>query len=649
MSSQPPINRSTEKGAALLLYALFLALLGALGAYGYLAAERSMDQSNQQMILVNRAQAMAYVGVEAMQNWYNQQLAACGSNNESGANCPVMNGSLASAQAQSNFSGTAVTLTAETISNTIGQPNGALIVESTGTTANGVSQTLQAYFKVVSNGSNAGNSENQNVAINLNGTSNFSNDVNLEGGTGSTLADNGGITTTNSFNGFENIVTTQSITLSNSATQANIYSDGNVTLNNSGTYQTVEALGNVSISGGVTVGTVYANGSFTAQNGPSISGSVTAVDQSSANQGDSITISGGGKVGGTLTTDGSVTTSGGTTLNQVEIEGNLTVNNDGSVASGQVGGAITANNGSIIKATEDPGLQVPITPLTPFTISTPTVNATALEGDANVDILPPPSSAPGDIVGTAVVQDENGIPNGSYYLYAAKGPNYNDDVWLTTSETSPSEQYKIIQGYSSSSPLTYSNGSWTYRDFASAPSMIPGIIWFDGNLTLTNTGLYDGIIATGTITTSNEETNYAPNFAYGEPNDPECVDTGFSVNGETVYPTNFCTSPYTPASIGNIALLAGDDMDFSNSTTVYGDVIAGNLIHATNAVTIDGYIAAADNSGTGSNTFTNSLTVDLNNLPKSFTAPIPNQYSNISPANSGGNFFLQLSGIRWVQ
>jgi len=144
MSSQSPINRSSESGAALLLYALFLALLGALGAYGYLAAERTMTQSNPQMILVNRAQAMAYVGVAAIQNWYNQQLPICSVSLATGGTCPIFSGALATASAQSTtLSGTQVSMTASTISNTLNGTTGSIIVNSTGLTG-AVQQTMQA-------------------------------------------------------------------------------------------------------------------------------------------------------------------------------------------------------------------------------------------------------------------------------------------------------------------------------------------------------------------------------------------------------------------------------------------------------------------------------------------------------------------------
>ncbi len=143
MSSQSPINRSSESGAALLLYALFLALLGALGAYGYLAAERTMTQSNPQMILVNRAQAMAYVGVAAIQNWYNQQLPICSVSLATGGTCPIFSGALATASAQSTLSGTQVSMTASTISNTLNGTTGSVIVNSTGS-AGTIQQTMQA-------------------------------------------------------------------------------------------------------------------------------------------------------------------------------------------------------------------------------------------------------------------------------------------------------------------------------------------------------------------------------------------------------------------------------------------------------------------------------------------------------------------------
>ncbi len=119
-----------------MLYALFLALLGALGAYGYLAAEKTMAQANPQMILVNRAQAMAYVGVAAIQNWYDNQLYTCFANKQNP--CPALD-QYPTASTTSNLSGTLVSVTATTYS-----ANGEYVVRSTGTAANGVQQVLQA-------------------------------------------------------------------------------------------------------------------------------------------------------------------------------------------------------------------------------------------------------------------------------------------------------------------------------------------------------------------------------------------------------------------------------------------------------------------------------------------------------------------------
>lgn len=641
---QPMRNREApprhERGAALLFFVFLLSAVLALGTYDYLASTQSIGSENPRLLTNNRAKAAALLGVDAMSTALNQAYCS----GTSAPNGPCVGsiqhldalGTDVTAATSSTLDAVPFTTHAQLLYNN----NGNLLVQSTGTYG-GSAQVVHAILHLVPDGQGTASDTNLSDAVSLSGDSDFSNQVKLEGGSGSTLSDNGTISTHNSFSGFQNIVSTQSISFANSATTANVYSDGDITITNSGTFGVLDALGNISLQGGVDVSDADANGTFSLSNGTDVSGSVTAIGNVSIDDNNG-TVS-------QLTTDGNVSADNAH-IGTAQVQGNYDERSDGSVQSGQAGGTVTAPSYASVHITEDPGLSVPITPLNRFTVNTQRIPATSLEADANVDFLPPPADAAGNVFGTAIVRNENGIPNGTYYLYADRGPNYNTDVWLSASATSPTELYKIIQGYSASSPLSYSEGDWSYRDFANKPSMIPGVMWFDGSLTLTDTGLYDGIIATGTITTANEETNYAPNFAYGEPGDPECDATGFSIHGQTVSPSNLCTTPnYTPASIGNIALLSGDDLDFNNSTVVYGDVIADNLIHASNALTIHGYINSENAKKSGNlNTFSNSVTVDVEKLPASFTASVPSHYSATQPAGGVTEHSVEVTGVRWA-
>jgi hypothetical protein len=153
-----------ESGAALLLFAIFFSLLGAIGAYGFYEYQKDMDQANPHMLEVNRAQAMAYAGVLGLKQYYKKLMPAC-----SGGTCSAFSGLEATASAQETLSGSNVTLSASTISNTLNGISGFITVNSSGMTA-GLTQTMQA---IMQTGLQSLNPNNSSTNFILNGKTTF--------------------------------------------------------------------------------------------------------------------------------------------------------------------------------------------------------------------------------------------------------------------------------------------------------------------------------------------------------------------------------------------------------------------------------------------------------------------------------------------
>ena len=82
--------------------------------------------------------------------------------------------------------------------------------------------------------------------------------------------------------------------------------------------------------------------------------------------------------------------------------------------------------------------------------------------------------------------------------------------------------------------------TWTLN----GTSFAPGIIWFEGNLTMGNGVYYGSFIATGTISTAGSLKIYAVNFAgyNGKRGTTTYAPTGICVNSyfPGLYPTDYC-------------------------------------------------------------------------------------------------------------
>ena len=180
--------------------------------------------------------------------------------------------------------------------------------------------------------------------------------------------------------------------------------------------------------------------------------------------------------------------------------------------------------------------------------------------------------------------------------------------------------------------LGYDNGKWSFSN----QSVVPGIFWLDGDLSLsTATPFYTNtMLATGDITTVQDFTIKSVNYA-----GPAGVCSGSYI------PSNLCGdagTEYLAPNIGNIALAAGGyradqtysggDITTGNKSFIYGAVLAGNYLSTGGQSEIFGYVtAAAHRKGSGgSNRLDQRTNLDLTKGTEHYT---PNKI----PDMSGGN------------
>lgn len=685
MSQQPAaqqnvLRSNSESGAALLLSVIVLAILLGFIAWSTLSTTKTALTTAYQINNDNQARVAAMVGITALKQYANgiyqhpndasNASSSCtqgtgllggllgslcnittgvvsGLLGSAGSNTPIPNGGNggvafymhAGTTAQATLSKASpflgATVSAYVFSNTFQpagtNPNtasapGLITIISQGHSGHATA-TATAVLGVGTTQSSGSSTTNGNLPINLTGNTTFKGNVQLIGGTNTSLVDQGALNAGGSFDGFNTIASTQAITLSGNTQGGNLFSEQDITISGSGSYNAIQSMGNVSLSGSVQAQSIQTNGTTTLNSSASV-GSITSIGD--VTLGSSTHVS-------TLNTQGNVIATNAS-VGAVQVQGSYTETANGSAGSGNVGGSIQfpSWNGNI-HLTPTPGLQVPITPLTALTVSVPKFTVSEMAGLANFAFSPPPSGADPTIQATVVVNHVNNITAGTYYLYDNSfGKNdylcstYHPGTatWLNPL---PSKCIaKIANGYSDYNPnITYSEGTWTLSGTTRSTSdIVPGVLWFSGNLNVANGTYYNSMLATGNITTSGNSQVYAVNYAYGKGYNV-CANNGYI----TINSSNFCragSTSYNPASIGNVALLAGGDVNLGASINVYGDVIAGDIINTTGSSTIYGYLTSAGSAG-GENQFGGATTVNVQNLPSTFTPTIPGSWSNTAP------------------
>ncbi|KJV37838.1 hypothetical protein [Acinetobacter brisouii] len=436
--------------------------------------------------------------------------------------------------------------------------------------------------------------------------------------------------------GIDTLNTTGNVTLTSSAQINNIYSNGNVNLTGSASAQLISAKGWINITGGGTQGDLYADQYISLGGGVNVNTAHTLsyIDWKSGGiakaftAGSYVNIS-NGQVN-TTQAKGNVTMSGWPTVTNVTSEGLLTCTSV-NWSSYSLLNAVTfkscpTTNTKILAAGTNSivatGALVTVT-----APSKPIVNALSYESQANY-ILSVDSSK--NIIVT--VQNVNGIPNGNYRI-AKYVENYNTYVGQLCSSvdnknicTSTPVGY-IYPKYSRADVIAYSGGTWSLNTNGNSgyPALAPGVFLFKGDLKPLQGQYVDTFLATGSIDYGGSINLQAPNYAGAS---VVCNSTDFG------RPTNLCSSSTSliPASIGNIALLAGSctntttvalcqstytggNISLGAQATVYGNVIAGNLLSTSGSSTIVGSLSAAGLGDTSKGSkFTGSTTIDLSTL-----------------------------------
>ncbi len=413
--------------------------------------------------------------------------------------------------------------------------------------------------------------------------------------------------------------------------------DGDADISGSVTGLTnLETTGNISISSGVQVNEVYANGTLT------LSGSASVAKGSALKQ---ITNSSGGTQG-ILKTNATVSVSNGTT-NEINAIGNVlisswpttTVVNSGATVTcpSQWWMQYTSINAKATSGcpTSNISTQVPgskLTPLSPIAVKRVRIDANDYKSSANYVF---------ENVGNKIrvtVSGVNGITNGVYYLgrYGYQNDRGYNDFLCTATDVSgncttpatPTGVRTLCEGQSTSNGcVTYSSGMWT----VSGKSLAPGVLWFDGNLTMSNGRYYNTVIATGNITTSGDHKLWSLNYAGYNIICNNQYPSGYQTTDFAgLYPTGFCdktNARLKSNALGNIAYLSGlytgsnfsgGVIDLGASSEVSGSIMAGDTFLTGGSSTVHGYIVAAGQGLAGNNVWGGSTTIDLSNKPDTY-------------------------------
>lgn len=522
----------------------------------------------------------------------------------------------------------------------------------------------------------------QNAAINGVNAINSTGDVTLGGGVKvNQIYANGDVWLSGSSSA-QSISALGNVHDNSSGTQSVINANGTVDISN-GVATTVNAIGSVTAGSGGTHNLINTDGSLTVTNGvvntANVRGDVTVNNGTIKNTNTmgsmywnasgtgALTVNANGLInynaaGGILSARGDVSLTGGgattvRTLGNTYVrnyggigllqgQGNLQVDKHAAVA-GTIGGTlnvlqksnksvlVTILGGFIPTGVATINLTA-ITPLEPFVLTRPVVDAYALKSASNYII----EYRPEGYVRVGV-QNVAGITSGYYALASdATKKDYLCPVALFVPLTKtcavPGTLSKTIcQGYSSNNTcFTHGTADGIDTWKIAGTSLTTGAYWFEGDLEV-GTGVYfNTFIASGDISTSGQNVTKSPNSAgYG----PVCANSPTdgvpqNPNFAGLYPTNFCNvadGELTLDSLGNIAMLAGGykngvfsggNITLGANTKTYGTVIAGNLFNSNGNTTIYGYVAAAGQAVTGdSNSLGGSTTLDLTALPSTYT------------------------------
>ena len=532
----------------------------------------------------------------------------------------------------------------------------------------------------------------------------------------------GDLTMQGSVSGLKEVCATGDISIGSNINVTNVCANGDVTFQGSASVTNVKARGNVMFEGGATksIGTVLANGEVVISGGGAnvseikSTGNVRVgngnaradkiytqgnIDWLSSNTASILSANGSVMYDGPsanivnteisaignveLSSAGNVRTKGSTKLSgnwgqgisgTLNGMGQLSWDSRGAVVKNGTVGSVSGNRPETIQVTILPGHTVDIPVITipvveEFSPPTVTVDAYPLQPKANFSFIGVDSSDNPRVK----VANVAGVTDGDYVIAQKKvgGNKYHNYL---CSEANNKEcvvpLIKVCQGYSDhNSCFSWSNKVWKIA----GKTMLPGVLWFEGNLEIGNGNWVNTFLATGDITTSGAIKVYSPNYVGSEYvcqglqtilTQPSVESTvtfaAWSTHGLSVqnYPAQLCSGDplmLNGDSIGNIGLLAGG---FSNGTAVggnisvgsqaevYGAVMAGQYLKTGGHATIAGSVISAEQGGSQArqdkNSAGGSTTIKLNGGSSAYDPEVVPCMANC-PASSTSN-----KNIVWV-
>ncbi|UVE17293.1 FapA family protein [Pseudomonas sp. LS44] len=655
-----------QRGMATILIVVLVGMALTVTALGVVHAVRGTQEKQAAMHASTHAQAGAWAGLEIFRS-YLEQL------DETALGALLANNQIDMQVGTS-------TLQAKIVSN-LPPASGATEKRYTVTAnirnqdnAARATSTIQAVFAVVAGANAAKPHEPWTDVLNIYSDLNMTGGIDVKGGNAAKFNVDGNATLNNaSITGIKTLRATGDINIGSAIAVEELFANGNIALGGSATALKASAVGNVNINSGGTQGAIFANGDILISNGSvGTANALGAINASSGGShgtftaGKTINISNGTTA--TANAVGNITASGFPIIRAMNSQADVFCasvnwNNFNSIRAGRATFNCPVAPAKISAPTAVTVLLM--TPLQPFSLPKPNVDAYELKDSANYVF----EFRNGQIqVG---VKNVNGIADGSYrigrikqggdkwgYLCAALdgGGFCRDECSTVVSGTCTGPGMatlrRLTRGNSENAQsITFNNGTWRLEGNSPADTtppqgtpneavvVAPGALWFEGNVELSNGKFRNSILATGNIASSSHRT-FAINFA-GYAN--ICTSTFYA----PLFPTNFCDTAaqqLKPNALGNIALLAGGfvgntfsggNINLGASSKIYGSVIAGNLLQTGGDTMINGQVTAASQGGAGSNNWSGRTTIDLRNLPSGYDpGDIPDMGGGTQPCQT---------------
>lgn len=448
--------------------------------------------------------------------------------------------------------------------------------------------------------------------------------------------------------------TSGSVTIGSSVTIDSIFADDDVTLAN--TQSTlVRTMGDFLATGNASISSVQANGDIEIQ----ASG---RFDDISTLKNITIT-SGGGHQGYLLAGENIFAVSSGS-IDSANAVGDIVMGNWFEVKNAtsmkdincfsqywSLTDSLSAN-GSLINCPSSGGsLQAisgasnTVTPpaaITPISLNTPIIDVWSLRDEVNYFVEYDDTNNRIKVT----VKSVNGFIDDTEYTlarYSGSGTPYRDYLCSDVSSSGecnspPTPTLPLCFGQSLYNDcISYNTGTNTFT--VNPNQTAPGVMFFDGNLTMGDGHSITTILASGNITTNGQFQHWAANRGgFEKICEAEAshaaggVQRRYTESYSAHFPTNLCdmdNSTYVPTRTGNIGLAAGGinpdlnanpeglytggDIDLGASTNIVGAVLAGNILGTTGQVVIQGAVSAGafGDESSGANSLGNSTTIDF--------------------------------------